>query len=62
MSHFEAGAERSNFAVVILVEKVWKYGCPFSKAVGGALLYAAILVPWHPWLLPGLHMTNMTAM
>lgn len=49
-------------AVVILVEKVWKYGRPFSKAVGGALLLAAILVPWHPWLLPGLHMTNMTAM
>jgi predicted metal-binding membrane protein len=49
-------------AVVILVEKVWKHGRPFSKAVGGALLLAAILVPWLPWLLPGLHMANMTAM
>ena len=49
-------------AVVILVEKVWKYGRSFSKAVGGGLLLAAILVPWLPWLLPGLHMTNMTAM
>ena len=25
-------------AVVILIEKVWKYGRPFSMAVGGALL------------------------
>jgi predicted metal-binding membrane protein len=46
-------------AVVILIEKVWKYGRPFSLAVGGVLLLIAVLAPWHPWLLPGLHMPVM---
>ena len=45
-------------AVVILIEKVWKYGRPFSLAVGGVLLLIAVLAPWHAWLLPGLHMAN----
>jgi predicted metal-binding membrane protein len=45
-------------AVVILIEKVWKYGRPFSVAIGGVLLLAAVLAPWSPWLLPGLHMTT----
>lgn len=45
-------------AVVILIEKVWKYGRPFSTAIGGVLLLAAVLAPWSPWLLPGLHMTT----
>jgi len=49
-------------AVVILVEKVWKYGRRFSMAVGGVLLIAAAFAPWHPWLLPGLHMANATPM
>ncbi len=45
-------------AVVILIEKVWRYGRPFSLAVGGVLLIAAAFAPWHPWLLPGLHMSS----
>jgi predicted metal-binding membrane protein len=49
-------------AVVILIEKVWKYGRPFSLAVGGTLLFAAVFAPWHPWLLPGLHTANATSM
>jgi predicted metal-binding membrane protein len=49
-------------AVVILIEKVWKYGRPFSIAVGGVLLLAAALAPWHPWLIPGLHMASTTMM
>jgi predicted metal-binding membrane protein len=49
-------------AVVILVEKVWKYGRRFSMAVGGVLLIAAAFAPWHPWLLPGLHMANASPM
>jgi predicted metal-binding membrane protein len=49
-------------AVVILIEKVWKYGRPFSLAVGGVLLFIAVLAPSHPWLLPGLHMASTTMM
>jgi predicted metal-binding membrane protein len=49
-------------AVVILIEKVWKYGRPFSRAVGGVLLFVAVFAPWHPWLLPGLHTANATPM
>lgn len=45
-------------AVVILVEKVWRYGRPFASAVGALLLVAAVLAPWNPWLLPGLHMSS----
>jgi predicted metal-binding membrane protein len=49
-------------AVVILIEKVWKYGRLFSRAVGGVLLFAAAFAPWHPWLLPALHTANATPM
>ena len=42
-------------AGVILIEKVWRYGAPFSIAVGIILLVAAALAPFVPWLLPGLH-------
>jgi predicted metal-binding membrane protein len=49
-------------AAVILVEKVWKYGRPFSKAVGATLLLVAVLAIWYPWLLPGLHMASGSAM
>jgi predicted metal-binding membrane protein len=52
-------------AGVILIEKVWKYGPRFAMVVGGALLLVAVLAPWHPSLLPGLHMpapSSMTGM
>jgi predicted metal-binding membrane protein len=41
-------------AGVILIEKVWRYGAPFSIAIGIVLLVAAALAPFSPWLLPGL--------
>jgi predicted metal-binding membrane protein len=41
-------------AGVILIEKVWRYGAPFSIVVGILLLVAAALAPFVTWLLPGL--------
>ncbi len=41
-------------AGVILIEKVWRHGAAFSRAVGMSLLVLAALVPLAPWLLPGL--------
>ena len=49
-------------AAVIFIEKVWKYGPRFATAVGVVLLAGAFLVPWMPWLLPGLHMSNLSSM
>jgi predicted metal-binding membrane protein len=48
-------------AAVIFIEKVWRYGRQFAVVVGVALLVAAILAIWVPWLLPGLHMKSMSA-
>lgn len=41
-------------AAAILIEKVWTHGHVFALALGAVLLLAAVLAPWHPWLLPGL--------
>jgi predicted metal-binding membrane protein len=49
-------------AAVILIEKVWRYGQHFAAAVGVALIVAALIAPWAPWLLPGLHMPSMPTM
>jgi predicted metal-binding membrane protein len=49
-------------AVVILVEKLWRYGKPFGQAVGVALVAIGVLAIWFPWLLPGLHVSAMPAM
>jgi predicted metal-binding membrane protein len=46
-------------AVVILVEKLWRYGKPFSQAVGLVLMAIGVLAIWFPWLLPGLHSSAM---
>jgi predicted metal-binding membrane protein len=46
-------------AGVILIEKVWRHGPTFSRAVGVFLLVVAALVPFIPSLLPGLHATPM---
>jgi predicted metal-binding membrane protein len=48
--------------VVIFVEKLWRYGKPFSQAVGVLLVTVGILAIWFPWLLPGLHVAMMTKM
>ena len=49
-------------AGVILVEKVWRYGEPFSIAVGIVLLVMAALAPFTTWLLPGLRAAQMPMM
>jgi predicted metal-binding membrane protein len=49
-------------AVVIFIEKIWRYGRPFGQAIGLALLAAGALAIWFPWLLPGLHMASMPTM
>ena len=49
-------------AVVIFVEKLWRYGKPFAQAVGVALVAIGVLAIWFPWLLPGLHASGMPPM
>ncbi len=49
-------------AGVILVEKIWRHGVAFSRAVGVSLLVVAALVPFIPALLPGLLAAPMSAM
>jgi predicted metal-binding membrane protein len=49
-------------AVVIFVEKLWRYGKPFAQAVGVALIGIGVLAIWFPWLLPGLHASGMPTM
>ena len=49
-------------AVVIFVEKLWRYGKPFAQAVGVALMAIGVLAIWFPWLLPGLHASGMPSM
>jgi predicted metal-binding membrane protein len=44
-------------AAVILVEKIWRYGRPFARAVGITLLVLAVSALFMPRLLPGLHPT-----
>jgi hypothetical protein len=49
-------------AVVIVVEKLWRYGKPYGQAVGVVLAAIGVLAIWFPWLLPGLHVSAMPAM
>jgi predicted metal-binding membrane protein len=49
-------------AVVILMEKFWRYGKRFGQAVGIVLVAVGVLAIWLPWLLPGLHVSAMPAM
>ena len=49
-------------AVVIFAEKLWRYGRPFARAVGAALIVIGVLAIWIPALLPGLHASVMPAM
>src|SRR4029077_3128657 len=55
-------AAMAELAVVILAEKLWRYGKPFGRAVGVVLLAVGVLAVWFPWLLPGLHAVAMAAM
>ncbi len=49
-------------AVVIFVEKLWRYGKPFGQAVGVLLVAIGVLAIWFPWLLPGLRVSGMAPM
>jgi predicted metal-binding membrane protein len=49
-------------AVVIFAEKLWRYGKPFSQAVGVLLVAVGVLAIWFPWLLPGLHVSGVPMM
>ena len=49
-------------AVVIFVEKLWRYGKRFGQAAGVVLVAIGVLAIWFPWLLPGLHISAMPAM
>jgi predicted metal-binding membrane protein len=49
-------------AGVIFIEKVWRHGRAFSRAVGVSLLAVAALVPFVPSLLPGLTAPPMSPM
>jgi predicted metal-binding membrane protein len=49
-------------AVVILTEKLWRYGKRFGQAVGVVLVAVGVLAIWFPWLLAGLHVSAMPAM
>ena len=55
-------AVMATLAAVILVEKLWRYGKPFGRAVGVVLVAAGVLAIWFPWLLPGLHVAAMPVM
>lgn len=52
-------AAMAGLAAVIFLEKLWRRGPILSRAVGVAFLAIAALVPFHPWLLPGLRVTGM---
>ena len=43
-------------AVVIFLEKTWRFGKPLGIVFGIALLVVAFFVPSHPGLVPGLHL------
>jgi predicted metal-binding membrane protein len=45
----------AGLAVVILLEKLWRHGKGFGRAVGFGLMAIGVLANWLPWLLPGLH-------
>jgi predicted metal-binding membrane protein len=49
-------------AVVVFAEKLWRYGKPFGLAVGAGLVVTGVLAIWFPWLLPGLHTSQMPGM
>jgi predicted metal-binding membrane protein len=49
-------------AMVILMEKLWRYGKRFGQAAGVVLVAVGVLAIWFPWLLAGLHVSAMPAM
>ncbi|MGH3138110.1 MAG: DUF2182 domain-containing protein [Gaiellales bacterium] len=48
------------FAVVITLEKLWRYGRIVALAAGIALIALGLAVPSHPGIVPGLHNSPMS--
>jgi predicted metal-binding membrane protein len=42
-------------AVVVLIEKTWRWGPAAGRVAGVAALALAVAIIWLPWLAPGLH-------
>jgi predicted metal-binding membrane protein len=42
-------------AVLVLVEKTWRWGPMAGRVAGLAALALAVAIIWLPWLAPGLH-------
>jgi predicted metal-binding membrane protein len=42
-------------ALVVLIEKAWRWGPAAGRVAGVAALGLALAVIWLPWLAPGLH-------
>jgi predicted metal-binding membrane protein len=42
-------------AIVVLIEKTWRWGPAAGRVAGVAALGLAVAVIWLPWLAPGLH-------
>jgi len=49
-------------AAVVFIEKLWRHGKLFGQVAGVALVTVGIVAIWYPWLLPGLHVSGMSAM
>jgi predicted metal-binding membrane protein len=52
-------AAMAALASVIFLEKLWSRGPLLSRLVGVAFLVLAAVVPFYPWLLPGLRAADM---
>ncbi|HEX3328348.1 MAG TPA: DUF2182 domain-containing protein [Gaiellales bacterium] len=46
-------------AVVVVLERTWRYGWAAAYAVGVGLIVLGLLAPSHPGLIPGLHGPSM---
>lgn len=52
-------AAMAALAAVIFLEKLWRRGPSLTRVIGVAFLGIAALVPFYPWLLPGLRAASM---
>ncbi len=48
----------AGLAAVVFLEKTWRYGKVVSVGFGLAVIAFACFVPWHPSLIPGLHLAG----
>ena len=47
------------FAIVITLEKLWRYGRYVALVAGIGLIALGLIAPSHPGIVPGLHPTPM---